>query len=68
MRQRRPHRPSHVKRATMARLTRRVGNIARRVQRLEGHRRRIGFRARREEIDTDVQGEVWDQDDPAEDL
>jgi len=46
-------------RAAVARLARQVRAVARRVRRLEGHRRRIGFRARREPIDTDVRGEPW---------
>lgn len=67
MRQRRKPRNSHASRATtVARLARRLVSLARRVRKLEGHRRRIGFRASRDEIDTEVHGDVWEQDEPEE--
>ena len=67
MRQRRrPPASQAPRRVTVARLERRLGSLVRRVQRLESHRRRIGFRAHHAEVDTDVVGEVWELDESPE--
>jgi len=43
---------------SVARLVSTVRQLRRRVARLEGRRERIGFRARRDEIDTEAIGEM----------
>ncbi len=50
---------------SVARLASAVQQLRRRVRRLEGHRRRIGFRRAREDIDTEaISGDfVFEQDE-----